>query len=114
MRRSAGSAPIANGIYRARRPVVGAVIGIVAAALALPVLRILLDSAVGSPLSASGVVSSILALLALPLGALGLYGLATGAARTPNTPAYDAWFRPPVAYVTVALVLFVAAGLAAA
>jgi hypothetical protein len=111
--RPAGSGTVSDGIHRARRPAAGAVIGIVAALLSLPVLRILLDSASGPALSASGVVSSVLVLLGLPLFAIGLYGLATGAARVPDAPAPHAWLRPPVAYVAVALVLFMAAGLAA-
>jgi hypothetical protein len=111
--RPAGSATVSDRIHRARRPAAGALIGIVAAVLSLPVLRILLDSASGPTLSASGVISSVLVLLGLPLFAIGLYGLATGAARAPDAPAPHAWLRPPVAYVTVALVLFVAAGLAA-
>jgi len=114
MGRPAGPAPVATSIHRARRPAAAAMIGIAAAAGALPLVRILLASAFGSSLSASGVISSLLTLLGLPLGALGLYGLATGAARVPDAPAPHAWLRPPVAYITIALVLFVAAGLAAA
>jgi hypothetical protein len=89
------------------------VIGIGIAVLALPVLRILFAGAFGPSLSVAGVISSVLMLLALPLAARGLYGLATGAARIPDAPAHHAWLRTPLAYLTVALVLFVAAGLAA-
>jgi len=113
MGRPPGPVVVSTGIHRARRPATGAIIGIGIAVLALPVLRILLDGAFGPAQSANGVISSILVLLGLPLAALGLYGLATGAARIPNAPALHAWLRPPVAYLTVALVLFVAAGLAA-
>jgi hypothetical protein len=88
-------------------------IGIGIAVLALPVLRILYTGAFGPSPSVGGVISSVLMLLALPLAAPGLYGLATGAARIPDSPAHHAWLRPPVAYLTVALVLFLAAGLAA-
>jgi hypothetical protein len=95
------------------RPVAGAVIWLVTVALALPVLRILLDSLIGPPLSASGVVSSVLLLLGLPIGAIGLHGLASGAARVTGAPAYTAWLRPPVAYLPIALLLCIAAGLAA-
>ena len=113
MGRPPAPAPVSTGIHRARRPGTAAVIGIAAAASALPVLRILLDGAVGPSLSASSVISSVLLLLGLPLGALGLYGLATGAARVTDGPAPYVWLRPPLAYLTVALVMFVAAGLAA-
>jgi hypothetical protein len=88
-------------------------IGIGIALLALPVLRLLYTGALGPSLSVSGVISGVLVLPALPLAGLGLYGLATGAARIPDAPAHHAWLRTPVAYLTVALVLFVAAGLAA-
>jgi hypothetical protein len=87
------------------------VIGI--AVLALPVLRVLLAGAFGSSVSVGSVIPSVLVLFGLPLAARGLYGLATGAARIPGVPAHHAWLRPPVAHLTVALVLFVAAGLAA-
>jgi hypothetical protein len=89
------------------------VIVVPALVVAIPVLRVLLDAGFGSSRSASGVISSVLMLLGLPLGARGLYGLATGAARIVDAPSPHAWLRPPVAYLTVALVLFVAAGLAA-
>jgi hypothetical protein len=111
--RPPGSVPVSTGIHRAQRPAVGVMIAIGIAALALPVLRILLASAFGPSLSVGGVISSVLVLLGLPLAALGLYGLATGAAGIPDVPAAHAWLRRPVGYLTVALVLFVAAGLAA-
>jgi hypothetical protein len=82
-------------------------------AVALPVVRLLLASAFGPTLSAGGVVSGVLLLLALPLGAIGLHGLTSDAARAADPPAYNVWLRPPVAYLTIALVLIVAAGLAA-
>jgi hypothetical protein len=89
------------------------VIAIAAIAAALPIIRLLRDSIFGPTLSASGVISSVFVLLGLPLGALGLYALATGAARVANAPTRQAWLRPPVAYLAIALVLFLAAGLAA-
>jgi hypothetical protein len=51
--------------------------------------------------------------LALPLLAVGLYAVATGAVRAAGPNSAQAWLRPPVAYLSVALVLFIAAGLAA-
>jgi hypothetical protein len=76
------------------------------------VLRILADSVLGDP-SVSGVISSLLVLLGLPIGAIGLQGLAGGAARLRGAPDYAAWLRPPLAYVPIALIMFLAAGLAA-
>jgi hypothetical protein len=66
-------------------------IGVVVAAL--PVLRILLDGLFGPTPSASGVISAVLVLLGLPLGGLGLHGLASGAARAADAPAREAWLR---------------------
>ena len=96
-----------------RRPAAGAVIAVGVVVAALPVLRILLDGLFGPTRSASGVISAVLVLLGLPLGGFGLHGLASGAARAADAPAREAWLRPPVAYLTVGLILFVAAGLAA-
>ena len=107
------SAPDSTGIHRARRPAAAAIIGIGMAVVALPVLRVLANGAFGPTPSAASVISSALMLLGLPLAGLGLYGLATGAASIPGLSASQAWLRPPVAYLTAALVLFVAAGLAA-
>jgi hypothetical protein len=107
------SAPDSTGIHRARRPAAAAVIVIGIAALALPILRVLANGAFGPTPSATNVISSILVLLGLPLAGLGLYGLATGAASVPGLSASQAWLRPPLAHLTVALVLFVAAGLSA-
>jgi hypothetical protein len=109
--RAAGPAP-AN-LRRERRPGAGAAITVTVAVIALPVVRVLLAGTFGPSPSAGAVISSVLVLLGLPLGAIGLYSLATGAARFPGAPTPHAWLRPPLAYLTVALVLFAAAGLAA-
>ncbi|MFS8477587.1 MAG: hypothetical protein FWJ93_01200 [Micromonosporaceae bacterium] len=101
-----------DGIYRARRPGVAAIVGLAVLAFAVPMLLLLRD-ALGEPVSAGGVIGAVLALLGLPLAGFGLYGLATGAARIPDAPPTHAWLRPPLAYLVVALALFVAAGLAA-
>ena len=110
--RAASSAAVSDGSNRKRRPAAGLVIGVVAVLLAAPVVRVLLDSTFGPSLSHSGVISSVLVLLALPLGALGLYGLGTVDRNDDSAPRM--WLRPPVVYVIVALVLVVAAGLAVA
>jgi hypothetical protein len=86
---------------------------VIAAVIAIPVVRVLLAGAFGPSPAAGAVISSALVLLGLPLGAIGLYSLATGATRIPGAPTPHAWLRPPLAYLTVALVLFAAAGLAA-
>jgi hypothetical protein len=105
-----GRPPVSKSTRTPRRPAAGAVIAIGVVGAALPILWILLDGLSGPTRSASGVIS---ALLGLPLGGLGLHGLASGAPRAADAPAREAWLRPPVAYLTVGLILFVAAGLAA-
>lgn len=101
-----------DGVYRSKRPGTAALIGAPAVALELPALLLLIDSAFGDPVSPSGVVSAVCLILALPLLALGLYAVATGAVRAAGPNSLQAWLRPPVGYLTVALVLFIAAGLA--
>ena len=113
LRRTANPTPAGDGIYRARRPAVAALVGIGAAVLAVPALRILLRSAFGPVMSVSGTIASLLLLVALPLAAIGLYGLATGAARVPDAPVTHTWLRPPLAYLVIGVVLLVAAGFAA-
>ena len=103
---------VPEGIYRARRPALAAAVGVIAAGAAIPVL-ITLKRAIDAHAAAGGVIAAVLVLMALPLGAVGLYGLGTGAARLPDAPPAHAWLRPPLAYLVVALVLFLAAGLAA-
>jgi hypothetical protein len=98
---------------RTRRPGAAILILVGYAVFALPVLRVLIDSAVSSPVSVSGVIASVLVLIGLPLGALGLHALAAGTGWAPGLPPSHVWLRPPLAYLPVALVLFVAAGLAA-
>jgi hypothetical protein len=104
--------PMSDGIYRSQHKGAAIMLGIVAAVLELPVLYMLADAT--SAQSPSGVVAGACLVLALPLLALGLYAVATGAVRAAGPNSAQAWLRPPVAYLSVALVLFVAAGLAAA
>jgi hypothetical protein len=103
---------VSDGIYRARRPAVALLLAVVTVAAAVPVIRVLI-AALGSPLAPGSVLASLLVLLGLPLGAMGMYGLMTGAARVPDAPPAHAWLRPPLGYLVVALVLVLAAGLAA-
>jgi hypothetical protein len=107
-----GPAPVSDGIYRARRPAIALLLGLVAAVTALPVVRVLI-AGLDSPVAAGAVFASLLVLLGLPLGVMGMYGLMTGAARVPDAPPSYAWLRPPLSYLVVALVLLLAAGLAA-
>jgi hypothetical protein len=109
--RAAGPATRSDG--RHGHPLAGALIWVVTVIVAAPVLRILIEGVTAPALSVSGVISSVLLLLGLPVGAIGLYGLVTGARRAYGGPPHHAWLRPPMAYIPIALVLFIAAGLAA-
>lgn len=105
--------PAGDGVYRSRRPGAAFLFGGPAALLELPALLLLFDAASADPTSTGGVVAASCVILALPLLAVGLYAVATGAVRAAGPNSVQAWLRPPVAYLSVALVLFVAAGLAA-
>jgi hypothetical protein len=105
--------PIGEGVYRSRRPAAALLCGVPAALLEIPALMLLVEATFADGLSPSAVIGASCLVLALPLLALGLYSVATGAVRAAGPNSAQAWLRPPVAYLTVALVLFVAAGFAA-
>lgn len=105
--------PVSDTVYRSRRPAAAMAFGLPAALLEIVALILLVEAATADAIAASGVVAASCLLLALPLAAYGLYAVATGAVRAAGPNSGQAWLRPPVAYLTVALVLFVAAGLAA-
>jgi hypothetical protein len=109
-RASSRSAKQSSGA-RIGRPAAAGLLAIAVIAAALPVARVLLAGAFGPTPSTGAVVSGVLLLLGLPLGAVGLHGLSSDAAKAAGPTA--SWLRPPVAYLVVALVLFIAAGLAA-
>jgi hypothetical protein len=90
-----------------------ALFGGLAALLEIPALLLLRDAAFDTPRLGGSLVAAICLVAALPLMAYGLYAVATGAVRAAGPNSAQAWLRPPVAYLSVALVLLVAAGLAA-
>jgi hypothetical protein len=80
--------------------------------LEVPALFLLSGATFADPADPSGVVAAVCLMVALPLLAIGLYAVATGAVRAAGPNSAQAWLRPPVAYLSVALILFLAAGLA--
>lgn len=101
-----------NNVYRARRPGVAMLLMLPAIGAGFLLVRALAIAAFGKVFSISGVIASSLALVALPLFVLGLYGLITGAAYAAEQLGFRTWARPPLAYLVVALALLIASGLA--
>lgn len=108
-----GAVPPGQGTYRTRRPALAIFMAIVAAIFEVPAIRVFADAAFRANVAVSGVASGTFLIIGLPMFALGLYALATGPAWPTDEPGFSPWLRPPVAYLTISLALFLAAGFAA-
>jgi hypothetical protein len=107
-----GGAP--KEAYRARRSGIAGLLGAVAVVVEVLVLiKVLIDSVTAHPTNAGGVLAGVFAMCGVPMIALGLYGLATGAAIASGPNVGRAWLRTPLAYLPIGLILIIAAGLAA-
>lgn len=107
------AAPAQNGVYRTRRPGLAALFFIAVLLFELPAFRLFVSGVFDDPLSSSKTISGIFLIVGLPLFGRGLHALSAGGGRVPDQRAGHGWLHPPVAYLTVGLVLFLAAGLAA-
>ncbi len=113
LRRPPGAPTPQPTVYRARRAGIAGALGAVAVVAELFLLRVLLAGEFGHVVVPGAVLAGLFAMTGIPLVAMGLYGLMTGAAAAGPTPE-RAWLRTPLAFLPIGLTLLIAAGLAAA
>ncbi|MBN1173550.1 MAG: hypothetical protein JXA67_15375, partial [Micromonosporaceae bacterium] len=100
------------GIYRTRRTGLALALMIATAFLEIPMLRAFVDAAFSAEVPLDRTIASLLMVVGLPFFAFGCFAAIGGAAAVPGQDA-RVWFRTPLAYLPVALLIFLAAALAA-
>jgi hypothetical protein len=100
-----------DGLYRSTKPAFAVLYGLIAALGEILMLRPFLAGVF--KLSAGVALAPLLAIIAFPFLAVGLYGLSTGAATAVQFQGPRVWLRTPLVYIPIALLLLIAAGAAA-
>jgi hypothetical protein len=97
-----------DGLYRGRKPIFIGVYGVITFIAELLMLRPFFKG--------FGLIEGLapmLAMMAFPLLALGMYGLSTGAATAVQFQGPRVWLRLPLVYIPIGIGLLIAAGTAA-
>lgn len=97
-----------DGLYRSRQPIFVALYALLAA-----VGEALMVGPFVKSIGEVAALAPLLAMLAFPLLALGMYGLSTGAATAVQFQGPRVWLRVPLAYIPIGIGLLIAAGTAA-
>jgi hypothetical protein len=100
-----------DGLYRSKKPIFLALYITLGALGELLMIKPFLSGAF--EVHAAAVLGPLLAMIAFPLLAIGLYGLSTGAATAVQFQGPRVWLRTPLVYLPIALGLLIAAGTAA-
>jgi hypothetical protein len=98
-----------EGVYRSRKPLHAAAIGVSLGIFELIMLVVFVGGLFAGPIDVHRTIAGGLMMIALPLFGLGFYALITGAAHS----GPRAFLRTPLAYLPIGLILMVAAGAAA-
>jgi hypothetical protein len=100
-----------DGLYRSTKPAFAVLYGLLAAIGEILMLRPFLAGVF--KLTVGTALAPLLAIIAFPFLAVGLYGLSTGAATAVQFQGPRVWLRTPLVYIPIALLLLIAAGAAA-